>query len=1131
MEKNKIKTYIEAINKRIRKTNGITLIALVITIIVMLILAGVSLNATIGNNGIITMAQSATYAQSVATLQDYLNQEYVNLYLDNKDDYSKLEVVRKNHTDWFYNPTQTGLTYILLNGHMYFLIEKDNLPEEVQKSLKGGDAGEKTYQDYANFKDVYGVTSDLKVYYCSDGLDSIIGAADELLEDSATREAIAANSDSGLANYLAESFDWIKTDANGNVLAENLSAVKELTIDSNSVKSLKELYNLSSLTDLNIKDAALDSLEGIESIAGLKTVTIENSTCGDYTSLSNCSNVTKLYLTKVNQSEATGVLEALTKMDSSKIEYFGIYNSPNVTDITKLDQASSAVKASIKYLYLYNDSYTTASFTDFNNLYELKMFHDIPKDDGIAYYTDLKSITNLKSTSLQYLYCQGNYGLESISNVNVPNLVYLSFQYDFALSQASIDDFSESTGIKELYLYRASNITNVDSIIYGNIVLERLYIARTNVSNIKKLKGNTTLTYLYAYDNTSFTTLEGLEYCTNLYYVHCSGCTNLGNGSDTTKNDDGTYTALGKSSTNALYSLSNKTNLYYLNLSYGYYLKYFSYLKDSGLPVTDTSSKPVNYCGLYGCNQLDGDEVSQAKAFLNKCGSTNIPVSLTLYTLDDDTTAVRLIDATITDTDFRTLKEKTNIQTLIIGNMTIKNSSTGKTLTTAELNSLFDEVLSTMTGITQLYIYQNISEITFVKKMNNLQYLMLNKNNDGVANCKVGTIYTDSSGNKYHQDSEGNPTGLELLNTYCPNLRVLRIWNYTNDAEHYVDLSKIQPTINKMNTWQFADNYIDDAKGLWTNRQWIADTMAYCTEITNFYSYHLYGMTYDLSNCKSLKNVYVRTWDGEWIERESGTYTGHIKLPTSYTAIEGDTNPGYYVYLEYPTADTILSGGAGCREICIKNIRGNQSGDGDDDAFANMFTGLNQSYLKKITIYADESFANFVSSNFLKKLQNCTSLSEIYFYGYQEKSGKVTDISPISTMTGLTKVYFNKTRISSIPDISNLSQLTYLYIQNANVTDISGLYKDNKTTLPLTELWLNNNSISNLAYLRNLTNLKNLDLRNNSIGNTVLSSLFGTVDNVEELNTLKSKDSKLSVVYVRSGNKFEDTSGLSWTNN
>ena len=40
-----------------KKQNAITLIALVISIIIMLILAGVSLNATIGENGVLTQAK------------------------------------------------------------------------------------------------------------------------------------------------------------------------------------------------------------------------------------------------------------------------------------------------------------------------------------------------------------------------------------------------------------------------------------------------------------------------------------------------------------------------------------------------------------------------------------------------------------------------------------------------------------------------------------------------------------------------------------------------------------------------------------------------------------------------------------------------------------------------------------------------------------------------------------------------------------------------------------------------------------------------------------------------------------------------------------------------------------------
>ena len=52
--------------KKVYKNAGITLIALVITIIVMLILAGISLNATIGENGVLAQARNAKIAQEDA---------------------------------------------------------------------------------------------------------------------------------------------------------------------------------------------------------------------------------------------------------------------------------------------------------------------------------------------------------------------------------------------------------------------------------------------------------------------------------------------------------------------------------------------------------------------------------------------------------------------------------------------------------------------------------------------------------------------------------------------------------------------------------------------------------------------------------------------------------------------------------------------------------------------------------------------------------------------------------------------------------------------------------------------------------------------------------------------------------
>ena len=58
-----------------KRNNGITLIALVITIVILIILAGVAINLTLGENGIFNKAK---YAKEKYTNEEYLEQEQLN---------------------------------------------------------------------------------------------------------------------------------------------------------------------------------------------------------------------------------------------------------------------------------------------------------------------------------------------------------------------------------------------------------------------------------------------------------------------------------------------------------------------------------------------------------------------------------------------------------------------------------------------------------------------------------------------------------------------------------------------------------------------------------------------------------------------------------------------------------------------------------------------------------------------------------------------------------------------------------------------------------------------------------------------------------------------------------------------
>lgn len=61
-----------------KKQSGITLIALVITIVVLLILAGVSISMILGNNSIIGKAKEAKNSTNEATIKEYISTALVS---------------------------------------------------------------------------------------------------------------------------------------------------------------------------------------------------------------------------------------------------------------------------------------------------------------------------------------------------------------------------------------------------------------------------------------------------------------------------------------------------------------------------------------------------------------------------------------------------------------------------------------------------------------------------------------------------------------------------------------------------------------------------------------------------------------------------------------------------------------------------------------------------------------------------------------------------------------------------------------------------------------------------------------------------------------------------------------------
>jgi len=77
----KIKQKPKGVNEKMKKQNAVTLVSLVVTIIILIILAGVSINAILGKNGIITIAKEAKQNVEQAQIKEQteLNELYTQI--------------------------------------------------------------------------------------------------------------------------------------------------------------------------------------------------------------------------------------------------------------------------------------------------------------------------------------------------------------------------------------------------------------------------------------------------------------------------------------------------------------------------------------------------------------------------------------------------------------------------------------------------------------------------------------------------------------------------------------------------------------------------------------------------------------------------------------------------------------------------------------------------------------------------------------------------------------------------------------------------------------------------------------------------------------------------------------------
>ena len=359
----------------------------------MLILAGVSLNAVIGDNGIITQAQNATYMQSVAVLEEFFNNYYVEHYEEMSKEENKIQLIKNLEPNWFYNGSPIG--YIVdSDGNMHYFINKDGLPDDIKNQIRGGDAGDKTYRDYASMKDVYGITSELNVYYCENN-EKILGTT-EFDTDNPLRVVFEAGSD------YAKLITGSETE---EVTLEDIKGKKILTINKDSnITDLSELYKFISLTELNLDGVTLGNLNGVENLSYLTKLTFNDCTIEDYKVLNNlCNQIEEIYFINTTNNEIEKFCKNTSEVSFGNLRYFGIYSDSEsgdasqinrVSDISSLSMLNENTKKAIISLKLNNNNITNIeSLTDFINVEILSLTsNQITSLKGVENMNNIKSI-------------------------------------------------------------------------------------------------------------------------------------------------------------------------------------------------------------------------------------------------------------------------------------------------------------------------------------------------------------------------------------------------------------------------------------------------------------------------------------------------------------------------------------------------------------------------------------------------------------------------------------------------------------------------------------------------------------------------------------------------------------------
>jgi Leucine-rich repeat (LRR) protein len=159
----------------------------------------------------------------------------------------------------------------------------------------------------------------------------------------------------------------------------------------------------------------------------------------------------------------------------------------------------------------------------------------------------------------------------------------------------------------------------------------------------------------------------------------------------------------------------------------------------------------------------------------------------------------------------------------------------------------------------------------------------------------------------------------------------------------------------------------------------------------------------------------------------------------------------------------------------------------------------------------------------ISPLSDLVNLKKLYI-----ATNRITDLQPLESLTNLEALDISRNQISNIEVLSKLRSLNYLMAEDNNISDVSPLSQ----LVDLTFLGLGGNEIADISPLGTLTQMRSLYLRDNQIKDIssivnmiVLGNVHLSYNKITDISPLAHMNSSFGGLSL-AGNQIEDLSPL-----